>query len=292
MDLYLWSTLTIAIVYTLATMCMKRSSSAGVGPWRTTVVWNGLLALASLPCWFIADPPTTLSSLLIPFFMSFAFFLGQLFNALAIQKGDVSLVTPIMGTKVVFVSILAVFLLTDETSIAVWIGAGLAAAGIFLMRGDSHTERKRLLPSILLGLISAITFGAFDVAMQKYGTGAGYTEITSRTFTFTFFWSLLLIPKWKSSIQKVSRRTWSWLVGGGTLHAGQAMVLAFILTNYGEATRVNIVYSSRAFWSIVLVWIIGHWFSNTERHLGKAVFYRRLAGSSLLFVAIFLATWD
>jgi drug/metabolite transporter (DMT)-like permease len=291
MEFYLWIILFAAIVYTLATMCMKRSSNAGIGPWRTTVVWNGLLALFSLPCWFVADSPTTLSSLIIPLLMSFGFFLGQLLNALAIQKGDVSLVTPIMGTKVVFVSILAIFFLPDAMGATVWVGTLLAAMGIMLMRGSNHTERKRLLPSILLGLMSAASFGAFDIVMQKFGSAAGYAEIVSRTFTFTFLWSLLLIPKWKSSIQKVDGRTWSWLLAGGLLHAGQAMILAYVLTTFGDATRVNIVYGSRAFWSIVLVWIIGHWFSNTERHLGKAVFYRRLAGSSFLVVAILLATW-
>ncbi len=292
MEFYLWIILFAAIIYTLATLCMKRSSNAGVGPWRTTVVWNGLLALMSFPCWFAADTPTGLSSLMIPLFISFAFFLGQLFNALAIQKGDVSLVTPIMGTKVVFVSVLAIFFLADDLSITTWIGTLLAAIGILLMRGSNHTERKRLLPSILLGLMSAGSFGAFDILMQKFGSEAGYAEIISRTFSFTFLWSLLLISKWKSSIQKVDRHTWSWLLTGGFLHAGQAMLLAYVLTTFGDATRVNIVYSSRAFWSIVLVWIIGHWFSNNERHLGKAVFSRRLAGSSFLCVAIILATWN
>ena len=168
MEFYLWIILFAAIVYTLATMCMKRSSNAGIGPWRTTVVWNGLLALFSLPCWFVADSPTTLSSLIIPLLMSFGFFLGQLLNALAIQKGDVSLVTPIMGTKVVFVSILAIFFLPDAMGATVWVGTLLAAMGIMLMRGSNHTERKRLLPSILLGLMSAASFGAFDIVMQKF----------------------------------------------------------------------------------------------------------------------------
>lgn len=291
MEFYLWIVLGSSFVYTLAALCVKRSSIAGVDPWKTTVVWNGLLALVSLPCWFVADPPGDLRSLIIPLLMSFAFFLGQLLNVLAIQKGDVSLVTPILGTKIVFVGVLAIVFLEDEIGILVWTGALLAVLGIFLMRGNTHTERKRLLPSIILGLVSALSYGAFDVAMQKFGSDAGYAQTVSRTFLFTFLWSLLLIPKWKSSEQGIDMNTWYWLLGGGVLQAGQAMAFVYVLTTYGDATRVNVLYSSRAFWSILLVWVIGHWFSNTERHLGKAVFSRRLAGSSLLVVAIILATW-
>ena len=292
MEPYLWLTLTAAIVYTLAALCMKRSSNEGIGPWRTTVVWNALLALVSLPAWFATDASLSMDSMVVPIGLSFAFFLGQLFNALAIYKGDVSLETPIMGgTKVVFVSILAIFFLTDSTTPMIWAASILSAVAILLMRGGDHTEKKRLLPSIILGLMSAISFAGFDICMQRFGSGVGFAEIVSRTFTFTFLWSLLLIPMFKSSIHQVSKRTWVWLIGGGLLHAGQGVAIAYILTTFGNATRVNVVYSSRGFWSIVLVWAIGHWFSNSERHLGRSVLVRKLAGSSLLCVAIVLATW-
>lgn len=291
MDYYLWLILAAAIIYTLATLCMKRSSSAGIGPWRTTVVWNAILAALAFPFWFAGDFTFNWITLLPPILISFAFFMGQLLNCLAIHKGDVSVVTPIMGTKVVFVSILAVFFLTDDIGITAWMGALLSAAAILLMRGAGHTERKRLLPSIFLGLASAFSFAVFDIFIQSHGASIGFTDLVSRTFTFAFLWSLLLIPLFKSSIHHVTKTTWTWLIAGGVLHAAQAVILAYVLSTFGNATKVNIVYSSRGFWSIVMVWLVGHWFSNDERHQGKDVFIRRLIGSSLLGAAIVLATW-
>jgi drug/metabolite transporter (DMT)-like permease len=292
MEPFLWITLAASIVYTLATLCMKRSSSAGIGPWRTTVIWNALLALIAFPMWFVGESSFSWSSIMAPILISFGFFLGQLFNALAIHRGEVSVVTPIMSTKVVFVSILAVFFLTDDMTATLWVGALLSTVAILIMRGASHTEKKRLLPSIILGLLSAMSFAGFDISIQRSGLSLGFAEIVSRTFTFAFLWSLLLIPFFKSSIQTVTRQTWTWLIIGGVLHSAQALVLAYVLSNFGNATRVNIVYSSRGFWSIVLVWIIGHWFGNFEKNQGGKVLIRRLIGSSLLGVAIVLATLD
>jgi drug/metabolite transporter (DMT)-like permease len=261
-----------------------------VGPWRTTVIWNGILAAMALPFWFTNDLPLSWANVLPPFFISLAFFLGQLFNALAIYRGDVSVVTPIMGTKVVFVSVLAIFFLTDDVSVTVWVGAFLSAAAILLLRGSKPSDKARLLPSILLGLLSALSFAFFDIFVQRFGHELGFKELVSRTFTFSFFWSLLLIPKFHSNLHEVSKKTWTWLMVGGLLHSTQAIMLAFILSNYGQAAKVNIFYSSRSFWSIVLVWFIGHWFSNHEKHQGAEVFVRRLIGACMLGVAVVLAT--
>ena len=62
--------------------------------------------------------------------------------------------------------------------------------------------------------------------------------------------------------------------------------IAITLGLWGNATAVNIVYSSRGFWSGVFVWLIGHWFSNQERRLGRAAMVRRMLGSALLLGAI------
>jgi hypothetical protein len=77
---------------------------------------------------------------------------------------------------------------------------------------------------------------------------------------------------------------------GAALLAVQALGLAFALTTYGEATRVNIAYNSRGLWSVMLIWVFGHWFRNTEREAGTQTMLRRLAGASLLVTAIFIAS--
>jgi hypothetical protein len=41
-------------------------------------------------------------------------------------------------------------------------------------------------------------------------------------------------------------------------------------------------------WSVVLVWVVGHWFGNVERSVGRAVMTRRLLGAAILLGAVFL----
>jgi hypothetical protein len=48
------------------------------------------------------------------------------------------------------------------------------------------------------------------------------------------------------------------------------------------------LYNTRGIWSVVLVWVIGHWFSNTERSIGKRAMLRRLAGALILLAAVLL----
>jgi len=69
----------------------------------------------------------------------------------------------------------------------------------------------------------------------------------------------------------------------------QAMGISYAIAVYREVTKVNILYNTRGIWSVVLVWIIGHWFENAERDHGARVMFRRLAGAALLLSAVFLS---
>ena len=58
---------------------------------------------------------------------------------------------------------------------------------------------------------------------------------------------------------------------------------------YPDTTRINVIYNSRGVWSVLAVWLVGHWWGNTERHAGRAVLAWRLAGAALLLAAIVVA---
>ena len=64
--------------------------------------------------------------------------------------------------------------------------------------------------------------------------------------------------------------------------------IALTLGIWGNATAVNIVYSTRGLFSVLVVWLAGHWFANTERQAGRAVLVSRLIGALLILAAIAL----
>ena len=62
----------------------------------------------------------------------FMFLWGQVFTFIAIRHGDVSIQSPMMGVKVIFVAFFSYILKPDEVPALIWIGSILAAAAIFL----------------------------------------------------------------------------------------------------------------------------------------------------------------
>jgi len=277
------------LIFAIAAMCTKRSTSAGVGPWRTTFAMNVVLGIFSLPFWFLGEPVGDLTDLLGPLIVSVCFFAAQLFGIFAIHKGDVSVVTPILGVKAVAVGLLSIVIVRESQTGGVLAGAALSAVAIFLIRGNSHAERKRLAPSIILGVACAFTFALCDVLVQLYGGTLGYEKLVAASFTFVMIWSIGLVPFFHGSMKDVDRVTWRWLIFGSSLMAIQAILMGYVLSEYGKATIVNVMYSSRGLWSVLLVWMIGHWFGNREQELGTGAMLRRFAGALTLIVAIFLA---
>ena len=72
----------------------------------------------------------------------------------------------------------------------------------------------------------------------------------------------------------------------GLLMGVQALTIVYAIAAFGRATEMNVIYASRGLWSVIAVWLVGHWLHSQEQALGKAVLRRRLLGASLLMVAI------
>ena len=68
----------------------------------------------------------------------------------------------------------------------------------------------------------------------------------------------------------------------------QACGLGLVFSIYGRATAVNIIYTSRGFWSILMVWWLGRFLGIAESGHGWRVMVRRLAGALLLMTSIIL----
>jgi hypothetical protein len=102
-------------------------------------------------------------------------------------------------------------------------------------------------------------------------------------------YSLALIPSFKKPLGETPKAAMHWLLLGAGLLSVQAAGIAWSIVGGGSAARTNVLYNSRAIWSVVLVWFAGGFFGNTENRAGKEVILRRLAGACCLVVAIVLA---
>jgi len=276
-----------ALGYTLGALALKRASMEGVGPWRTTFYSNLTMGLGFAPLALGATAVPT-SLLWQPLLAGFSFFIGQLFTFLSIHRGDVTVATPVMGAKVLFVALFAALLFGVGISAIIWLAAILTVVAVWLLRGDSAVERRRLLPAIGFGLLSAASFGMTDVLVQSWAGDFGFRAFVPLMFGSVAIISFGLWPLFSGGTALVGRAAVPWLALGCVLMAAQAFSMAFALSTYREATSINILYSTRGIWSIVLVAAVGAWFGIAERHMGRRTMLLRSAGATLLFVAVVL----
>jgi drug/metabolite transporter (DMT)-like permease len=98
--------LTCGFIYVLGALCLKRAAD-GAGVWRATFVTNLAITIFVAPLWALGGRAHPFTDLWQPATTGLLFTLGQLLIYLAISRGDVSVTTPVMGTKSILVAALA-----------------------------------------------------------------------------------------------------------------------------------------------------------------------------------------
>jgi len=292
LKLYLLFPLFSSITFVLAMLFFKRATIYNVGVWRTTFVSNfisGMCFLVLLPFGEGAIDPLRLWQ---PLVTGALFVGGQALTMLALEKGDVSVATPTLGVKTIIVAWLSVLLLAVEIPWQLWMSAAMTflAVGLLSVRpsskGGSSGQSKEVLRTIAIAFLSAVSYSIFDVLVQKWGATWSVGYFLPLTFAFCALLSFGFIPLFSRGLRTIPRTAWRWLLGGSAFMTAQALSLVTALAVFGDATSMNVVYSSRGLWSVVAVWLIGHWFANTESKMGLRVMLFRLAGALLMTFAI------
>src|SRR3954468_7455775 len=109
-----------AAIYSFAALALKRATANGAGPWRISFVTNWIQAAFFAPIWLLGGQPFAWIHLGHAALVGLVFFFGQVLTFLALSRGDVSVTTPVLGTKVVFVAIFVVVLLRERVPSALW----------------------------------------------------------------------------------------------------------------------------------------------------------------------------
>lgn len=278
-----------ALLYAFGALVLKRSSDLGVGVWRTTFVANVIVAGLFSFLWLLGGPPVEKELLWQPGVIAMCLFVGQLSQFLALEKGDVSVAVPIFGLKVILVAFLTPILVGEAVSVKLWIAAFLSVLGITcLNRKDADKPPRHLLITFLAGGTGAVAFAVFDVLVQKWGPSWGAGRLLPCIFWINAVLSFGLVFRFSAPLGKIPGKAWPWLAGGSVLLGVQSITFVSTLAVFGKATTANIVYASRGLLSVVLVWMVGHWFQNAEQHLGPKVMRWRLIGALLMMSAIVL----
>jgi drug/metabolite transporter (DMT)-like permease len=277
-----------SIAYVFAMLLFKRSGDWGVGVWRTAFVSNIAIGLAFAPFWLLGGHDQPASLLWQPLLVALFFLSGQIFSFLALHYGDVSVGTPVMGLKIVLVALGSALLLPDPIPLKWWSAAFLSTLAIVLLSRGESRPRHAVGRTVLTAALAAASFALFDVLVQKWSPAWGVGRFLPLTCGAMALLSFGFIPLFKAPLRAIPRPAWRWLVGGSLSLALQSSMFVYAIGAYGDATVMNIVYSSRGLWSVVAVWLIGHWFANEEQTLAPSILRSRFTGAFLILAAIAL----
>ena len=286
--------LVAAFGYACGAIAIKRSLVSGLSGGWVAIVCNLVMALFFQWLWLLPGKPVTSFLALGPAFCGFLFFLGQLCTFRALATGDVSVSTPLLGTKVVLVALFSVFLLGKPLPVSWWGASLLATLGIALISYAPGGTHRRLAAAVGWSLAAASVFALTDVLVQSWVPRVGYSRFAPVMFGVTGLCSLFQFPSLIASSRSsghhgIVASGLPWLIAGALLLAVQALGMYSSIGLYGSATLTNILYGSRCLWSVLLVWVLGSIVPDQPQGDDRStIMFRRLVGAALLLVAMAL----
>jgi len=277
-----------AVGYTFAAMALKRAMDGG-HPWRVLFIVN-LMGAVLFQTWLLfGGEPFTAANVTHAVLAGAAFFIGQVFTFVAISRGDISIATPVLGTKVIFVALLVFVTAGEELGWKLWVATFLTTLALALLGGEWRANRDRLVVSVGFAFLASVAFATTDVMQQLWVRPFGLGHFGPVMFATVGLLSFTLVPFFSAPLRAMPRSMVVWALGGGVLLTFQAMGIAYCIAVYHEVTVTNVLYNTRGLWSVALVWIVGHWFANSEKQVGAAVMTRRLIGALILLAAVYLS---
>jgi drug/metabolite transporter (DMT)-like permease len=276
-----------AFVYVAGALLLKRAADLGTSPWRLVWTCNWISALVFAPLLFLGGNIRDWHQLWQPASLALLYLLGLILSFFSLKIGDVSVATPVLGLKIILVALLTTVLLNQHLSAPIWIAACISSVAVALLNATRGGHHERVGITIVLAGSAAATYALFDVLVQRWSGnwGPGRFLPIMMGLVAIYSWPLRLVER-KASIFPHSARPWLW--AGTICLAVQSMLFIFTVARFGEATMANILYSSRGVWSVIAVWVVGHWFRSREQHLGRRILAWRLCGAILLLIAIAL----
>jgi len=276
-----------AVLYAFGALLIKRSSELGCGLWRAFFVTNLVTAIAYQPLWLLGGT-IHVDKLWQPAVIALCYIAGQTLTLVSLERGDVSVATPVLGTKIVLVAIFVTLLGGETVAIKFWVAAGLSTCAIALLNRRPSKHHHHVGLTIVTALLSAAAFALFDVLSRRWSPEWGVGTFLPIVLIMVAVASFAFIPLFHAPLFKLDRTVWPWLMGGSVLFSLQSVLFVSVVSAFGNVTAANIMFSSRGLWSVVIVWVFGHWFSSREQHLGASILRWRLAGAVLMMGAIAL----
>ena len=279
-----------SVLVVFALTCLKRAQQRGASPWTAVILvcWSSACVFPVLLLMGGTRQPVAM--LWQPAIIGGLFLAGQLFTVLAVARGDVSIAAPVMGIKVLIVPAASRFLVDEDLSTRIWVAAAVAVAGIvFVQARDATVHRSLVVASVTYALLAACSMTLFDLLIQRWAPAWGAGYFLPLAFVCTALYSLAFIPLADRPAALRRMGVIQPLVVGALLMAVQAIGMTLTLGLFGDATRVNIVYSLRGLWGVLLTWVLARRINTSGSAASHRTMAMRLIGAVLIGISVVIS---
>lgn len=288
--LYLLFPLFSGLIYAIGSLALKPAMNSGLGPFRTAFITQAVITCSFSLLLFGVDGPLIPDPFWPSLLAGLIFGLGGLATTFVLMKGDISIATPIMGTKVVLVAFLLVLLLGETLEPTTWVSAVLTLIGMVVLNlrwgPAAKVGHHHLFFTVVLSLLASLCYALVDVLFQYWCGVQGFFLFGAWSTICAGFFTLFLIPFFNGPLWSIPRGSRRYLAIGAVGMALQAILMAVGIGFFSDAAGSNIAYSGRGVWTVIFVWWIGHWFKNTEKDVGTSTMVCRGIGAAIISLAI------
>ena len=186
------------------------------------------------------------------------FLLGPVFLLFGPQNGEASLITPIMGSKPIFVALFLMVhgLSTEQVTWEIWLASAMAALAIALLCWPSK-DTKTSWVALVLALATAATFGLLDSLVPHFTHQSSPLNVLFFVFGSVGIYSLCLIPYTEGRFIPRRENADSWMWISAFFMGGQAVLMSIAIGFYEVPTAANVFYACRGLWAVLLIAWLG-----------------------------------
>lgn len=281
-----------AACYAFGVIAIKCASKNKTISGMSLLTMNNLLSGAVfIPQIFFAPALPEISIIWQPLLAGAFCAAGNLATFICAERGEVSLMTPIMGVKILFVLMFSNIMLHAKLPSSIIFAGAMCCAAVFLMgKSKGKPDRQKFRFTVFLALCACASYAACDVLMQKYAPNFSTRSMIALTTVAMPVSVIPFIPKLISELKKSNAETVAFGAISSIMLVGESFLMFISITGKIGAAMSNILFNTRGIIAIALIYALGTK-SMKLRELDGNSALRRTLGAIMILTAIFAALY-
>ncbi len=276
-----------AFLYCVSVIFVKFASrNRGLSGISILVMTNLLSASVFIPQIFFEPQFPELSIIWQPIIASAFCAVGNIATFICAEKGEISLMTPIMGIKILIVIMLARLFLDVDLPHTLTISGAICCLAIFIMGYSKNSlKSKKLILTLVLAITACASYAACDILMQKYAHNFTKGAMLSLSTIMIPISIIPFIPRFLREVRLASKTTISIGILSAAFMVTEMYMMFLSITGEVGAALCNILYNTRGLIAVVFVYFLGKQFENLHE-LSNTSAVQRTIGAVMILAAV------